>query len=157
MPQGSCSPSPPGCAATFVPQAYPTRCCPNSYTCAAPPNSNGLIGCCPTGNSCGGVVNVQSVTTITLQASQQTDVVYVQPPPTTAVVYANPQSTDTGPYKGFCSTLTANGPGLPTTTEGDCGTILIVSGAAIKLIMGYGICASVFFLHMILGKMLHWI
>lgn len=32
-------------------------------------------------------------------------------------------------YAGYCSTLIADGPGLPTTRAGDCGTILVVSGA----------------------------
>lgn len=32
-------------------------------------------------------------------------------------------------YAGYCSTLRENGPNLPTTGAGSCGTILIVAGA----------------------------
>ena len=33
---------------------------------------------------------------------------------------------------GYCSTLVAVGPGLPTTEAGSCGTILIVEADAIR-------------------------
>lgn len=129
----------------------PSWCCPSSYTCASPANSNGLIGCCPAGSSCGGSVNVASITTITVQAAQQTNVVYVQPQPTTVAVY------DVGPVGGaYCSTLTLVGPGLPTTRQGDCGTILIVNEGIPSLKMiGYGTFIAVILFHLALGRMFH--
>ena len=115
-----------------------------------------MIGCCPSGSQCGGSVNVQSVTTITVQAAQQTDYVYVQPPVTTVAVYHEP--TQVVQQAGFCATLTMDGPGLPTTREGDCGTILIVSEAMISTrAIGYGLSAVVILLHLVAGRMFHWI
>ncbi|KAF2787100.1 hypothetical protein K505DRAFT_317271 [Melanomma pulvis-pyrius CBS 109.77] len=129
----------------------PSWCCPNSFTCAAPPNSGGLIGCCPAGSSCGGSVNVASVTTITVQAAQQTNVVYVQPQPTTVAVYNVQQGV-------YCSTLTMDGPGLPTTRQGDCGTILIVNeGIPNMRTIGCGLGIVVVLLHLALGRMFQWI
>ncbi|KAF2193450.1 hypothetical protein K469DRAFT_549716 [Zopfia rhizophila CBS 207.26] len=129
---------------------HPSWCCPSNYTCASPPNSGGLIGCCPNGSSCGGTVNVAAVTTVTVQYAQQTSVVYVQSQPTTAVVYA--QSTEVVYQGGFCSTLTMDGPGLPTTREGACGTILVVNeGASRAFSYGLGIFVVVF--HLALGRM----
>jgi hypothetical protein len=48
-----------------------TRCCPANYVCASPANSNGLIGCCPSGNTCGGTVNVRESTSTNDCGSQQ--------------------------------------------------------------------------------------
>ncbi|KAF2874339.1 hypothetical protein BDV95DRAFT_474576, partial [Massariosphaeria phaeospora] len=99
---------------------HPSWCCPPTYTCAIPPSSNGLIGCCPSGQTCNGAINVAAITTVTVQAAQQTAaIVYVPPPaehPTQVVAQG-----------GFCATLTMEGPGLPTTREDSCGTILIVA------------------------------
>jgi hypothetical protein len=130
------------------------RCCPASYSCAAPQGSNGLIGCCPNGNSCGGAVNVASVTTVTVQAVQQTSVVYV--PPTTSFVVVG-QATSAVPYQGgFCSTLTASGPGLPTTRQGDCGVILVVNHGPINFkALGYGTGAILIGLHLAVRRMFH--
>jgi len=109
----------------------PSWCCPTSYTCAAPSNS-GLIGCCPPNTSCSGPVAAESVTTITVQNV----VVATQNPvyQSTSYVYVNAYTT-TAPaavvYNGYCSTLTMDGPGLPTTRQGDCGTILVVNGGQV--------------------------
>jgi hypothetical protein len=94
---------------------------------------------------------VASVTTITVQAAQQTAVVYVQPQPTTVGVY------NVIPVGGaYCSTLTMNGPGLPTTRQGDCGTILVVNEGKPSLkTLGYGMAIVVGFMHLALGRMFH--
>lgn len=136
-------------------QADTCRCCPNSYTCSSPANANGMIGCCPAGSSCGGAINVASVSTITVQAQQQTAIVYAQPPATTSVVYT--QSTQDVHQQGFCSTLTAAGPGLPTTRQGDCGVILVVSEGTINLkALGYGTGVVFVLLHLALKRMFSW-
>lgn len=49
---------------------------------------------------------------------------YYQPAP--VVVYI---STPGIIYNGYCSTLYATGPGLPTTRPGQCGTILVLNDA----------------------------
>ncbi|KAF2468643.1 uncharacterized protein BDR25DRAFT_265439 [Lindgomyces ingoldianus] len=138
----------------------PSWCCPASYTCASPPNSGGLIGCCPSGSTCGGNVNVASITTVTVQAVQQTSYVYVQPQPTTVAVY-NAPTTQVVAQGGFCSTLTMSGPGLPTTRQGDCGTILVVNeGYTNFKPVGYGIGAIAILLHLALARMfgaIHWL
>ena len=116
-----------------------------------PENSYGLIGCCPAGSSCGGIVNAASITTITVQAAQQTAIVYVQPPPTTVAVY------NVVPVGGvYCSTLTMDGPGLPTTRQGSCGTILVVNEGMPSLrTLGCGMAIVIGFLHLALGRMFH--
>jgi hypothetical protein len=122
----------------------PSWCCPAEYACVAPANANGLLGCCPNGNTCGGVVNVAQVTTVTVQA-------YAAPQPT-VVVYHNPDPVQ----GGFCATITMDGPGLPKAEQGSCGTILIVSdGTTLKTwSLGLGLTATL--LHLALGKMFHW-
>lgn len=50
--------------------------------------------------------------------------------PAATTVYTSPQTT-VG-YGGYCSTLIAVGPGLPTTEAGSCGTILIAEAEAIQ-------------------------
>lgn len=125
-----------------------------------------MIGCCPSGSSCGGSVNVASVTTVTVYGAQQTSVVYVQPAPTTVVVYNNP--TTVAVYNnptvqavgGFCQTLTMVGAGVPTTRQGECGTILIVppsEGITNYRVVGYGMGGALILLHLAIGRMFHWI
>jgi hypothetical protein len=90
-----------------------------------------VVGCCPEGKTCSGAV----------QGWYQSTTVY-QPPATTVVVaggggivtnyQAQPQNTKPEGQYGYCSTLTAVGPGLPTTQPGACGTILVVEAEAIK-------------------------
>ncbi|KAH7135999.1 hypothetical protein B0J11DRAFT_176458 [Dendryphion nanum] len=126
-------------------------CCPGGYTCAAPQNANGMCGCCPVGSSCGGTINVASITTVTVQAAQQT--VYVHPEPTTVAVYGKPEPSRVVYQGGFCSTLTMDGPGLPTTREAECGTILIVNQALPNLRpLGFGIGAVTILLHMAIWR-----
>lgn len=116
---------------------YPNWCCPTDHTCQYISTSN-VVGCCPAGSTCSGTVNAQSISTVTVTIIQtQTQYVgggYVQPTTTTAYVGAagnnNNNNNDGGAvYAGYCSTLTADGPGLPTTRAGSCGIILIVSDA----------------------------
>ncbi|OCK78359.1 hypothetical protein K432DRAFT_95949 [Lepidopterella palustris CBS 459.81] len=117
----------------------PSWCCPTSFTCAIPASSGGLIGCCPTGSTCSGSINAEAITTITVQSYitstispvyvQHTSVVYVQAT-TVAPVYVAHTSAAVV-YNGYCSTLVESGPGLPTTRQGDCGTILIVNAGRI--------------------------
>ena len=114
------------------------RCCPAEYACVAPANANGLIGCCPSGNTCGGVVNLAQVTTVTVQA-------YVAPQPT-VVVHNNPDPVQ----DGFCATITMNGPGLPKAEQGSCGTILIVSDGASLNTWSIGVGFTAELLHLAL-------
>jgi hypothetical protein len=123
-----------------------TRCCPANYQCAVPANSNGLIGCCPNGNQCGGVVNVAQVTTVTVYPQQQT--VYAAAPPP-ATVYHEPNPAQ----GGFCATVTMSGPDLPRAGQGSCGTILIVAGAPSLKVLGAGAGVVAFFMHFALGRM----
>ncbi|KAF2274090.1 uncharacterized protein EI97DRAFT_422985 [Westerdykella ornata] len=127
----------------------PSWCCPNSYTCAVPASSNGLIGCCPSGSSCAGPLNQASVSTVTVYAYPQP-----QRPTITALVVQEPQQ----PYQqGFCSTLTAKGPGLPTTRQGDCGVILVVSEGVVSWrLLSYMGLSIVLGLQVALGRMFQW-
>ncbi|KAF2036509.1 hypothetical protein EK21DRAFT_95782 [Setomelanomma holmii] len=127
----------------------PSWCCPANYVCAAPANSNGLIGCCPNGNTCGGSVNVAQITTVTVYSQQQTAVVYANPAPHTTV-YVNTQPAQAA---GFCATITMSGPDLPRAAQGDCGTILIVAGATGLKVFGIGATFAAIALHLALGRM----
>lgn len=112
------------------------RCCPANYACAIPANSNGLIGCCPSGSSCGGVVNVAQITTVTVYPQPTTATVYAQP--STVVVYNQPTQVQAG----FCATITMSGPDLPRAAQGGCGTVLIVNeGTPSMRVLGVGTCA----------------
>ncbi|EUC49165.1 hypothetical protein COCMIDRAFT_85271 [Bipolaris oryzae ATCC 44560] len=124
---------------------HPSWCCPSNYQCAVPANSNGLIGCCPNGNQCGGVVNVAQITTVTVYPQQQT--VYAVPPQTTVYHQPNPAQG------GFCATITMNGPDLPRAEQGSCGTILIVAGAPSLKVLSAGAGIVAFFMHFALGRM----
>lgn len=100
-------------------------------------------------------MNVASVTTVTVYASQQTTTVMNQPTQATVVVYNQP--TTHAAAGGFCSTLTMNGPNLPTVTQGACGTILIVNEGSLSLkTIGYGFSSILFLFHLALARMLHW-
>lgn len=125
------------------------RCCPANYACVSPGNSNGLIGCCPSGNTCGGTVNVAEIHTVTVYPSQQTAIVYAQPPPQTTV-----QNHPNPAQGGFCATITMEGPGLPRTEQGQCGTILLVSEGIPSLkILGMGAGVVTFVLQLSLLRM----
>ena len=110
-----------------------------------------MVGCCPSGSSCGGNVNVASVSTVTVYGAAQvvTTQAYVQPT-TTAVVYNQP--TTTAPAAGFCQTLTMSGPDLPRVTQGACGTILIVNeGMQTVGRLGYVLVGTLSALHFVIG------
>jgi hypothetical protein len=124
------------------------RCCPANYVCATPANSNGLIGCCPSGNICGGAVNVAQISTVTVYPQQQTAIVYANPPPQTTVVNKpNPAAA------GFCATITMSGPDLPRAAQGNCGTILLVAGAPGLKAVGIGATIMAITLHLAFGRM----
>ena len=58
--------------------------------------------------------------------------VFINGNPTSTVVVGGGgvfvgQSTRTINEAGYCSTLFANGPNLPTTAQGACGTILVLN------------------------------
>jgi hypothetical protein len=120
-----------------------------------PGNSNGLIGCCPHGNQCGGAVNVAQVTTVTVYPQKQTEVVYANPAPAPQpTVYHEPDHHKPDPAQGgFCATITMDGPGLPRAEEGYCGTLLIVAGAPSLQVLGIGAGVVALFLHLALGRM----
>ncbi|EOD46574.1 hypothetical protein UCRNP2_6677 [Neofusicoccum parvum UCRNP2] len=113
--------------------AYCPQCCATDHTCQYL-SSSSVVGCCPAGQTCSGGVSAQQITTVTVTVIQ-TQTQYVQGQGTT--VYGGPayvQPTTTAyvgaqgggnVYAGYCSTLIADGPGLPTTRAGDCGTILV--------------------------------
>lgn len=87
-----------------------------------------MVACCPNGKTCSGSVQGGG------GAATST---YYQPSTTTAYAgggYVAPAGTtiQTGGYNGYCSTLIAVGPGLPTTEQGECGTILIAEAEAIQ-------------------------
>ncbi|KAF1984289.1 hypothetical protein K402DRAFT_148243 [Aulographum hederae CBS 113979] len=117
-------------------------CCPTGDTCHM--LSNSLVGCCPSGASCGGQINAAQITTVTVYAQQNPTTVYQQPTtvyagggggvyvaPTTEVV--SQQGGGGNVYNGYCSTLVADGPGLPTERAGECGTILVVQGRGARV------------------------
>lgn len=128
------------CVARFgfsLTEAY--SCCASGYSCSM--LSNGVVGCCPSGSTCEGTVNAAQITTVTV-TQYLTTTQYSQPPTTVVQIGSMTTSTvvpgiyvsvsTTNPpivYNGYCSTLVANGPDLPTTAQGTCGTILIISRA----------------------------
>jgi len=125
----------------------PSWCCPTTYTCALPSSTSSLIGCCPPNTSCGGVVNAAAVTTITITSQYVATTVAPVVYPSTSYVYVNAYTTTQQAgggvvYNGYCSTLTANGPGLPTTRQGQCGTILVVNGGDVVRV-GLGLLGGV--------------
>ncbi|KAF2621632.1 hypothetical protein BU25DRAFT_236184 [Macroventuria anomochaeta] len=124
----------------------PSWCCPANYACVVPANSNGLLGCCPSGSTCGGYVNAAAISTVTVQAQQYTT--YVQQP-TSFVIYNAPTTVQ----GGFCATITMDGPGLPRAAEGQCGTILLVAEGVSLKIIGVGAGVTAVLLHIALGRM----
>ncbi|KAK8195510.1 hypothetical protein IWZ00DRAFT_221555 [Phyllosticta capitalensis] len=129
---------------------YPNWCCPQGNTCQYIAQS-GVCGCCPSGSTCSGHVDQSQIKTVTVTV-YQTQTQYVGGQPNTVccggAVGGGTYYTTTQPnayvgaggggylgnnggnqYNGYCSTLYAEGPGLPTTREGACGTILVVNDA----------------------------
>ncbi|KAF2460414.1 hypothetical protein BDY21DRAFT_369432 [Lineolata rhizophorae] len=136
---------------------YSDWCCPGSCYCAVA--ANNVVGCCQNGQNCVGNVAVQEIRTTTVYV-QQTSYIQVQGPPTTVVVQATPDNpvvvaatpnTQNVVYNGYCSTLTADGPGLPTTAAGDCGTILVVNEGSLAEIF------SVLRIFLVLGHVVLWL
>jgi len=128
----------------------PDYCCPSNTYCAY--GSGSVVGCCVYGDTCSGPIGgqettiyVPSTTWIPSTSYVAQSTVYVAPlvstvyetvgvtttTPTPVVVYdAQTTTTNQGIYGDYCSTQTEKGPNLPTTGRGQCGTILIVAGAA---------------------------
>lgn len=122
------------------------RCCPANYACVIPASSNGFLGCCPSGSTCGGAVNAAAISTVTIQALAPTT--YVQQP-TSFIVYNAPTTVQ----GGFCATITMDGPGLPRAAEGQCGTVLLVAeGVALEAFSLVTTITAVL-LHIALGRM----
>ncbi|KAG8623888.1 hypothetical protein KVT40_008864 [Elsinoe batatas] len=139
-------------------------CCPAGTTCGW---GGGTVGCCSSGQQCTGqpgaayqqqnwqpqqtqcydcapktVVVPAVVTQQPTTIYQQPTVTLVQPTTSALVGVGAPFTTSVRTslvVQGFCSTQIASGPGLPTTAQGGCGTILIVAGAPPKLRIGFGI------------------
>lgn len=125
----------------------PCRCCAAGCSCYQ--LANGVIGCCPDGQSCSGSVDTAAVSTVTVYASYPVTTTVTSPntvvvagaPPATTVVTSNVDTVVVAGATtsvsesviaaggGYCSTLYADGPNLPTTRAGDCGTILVVNDA----------------------------
>ncbi|KAH6633230.1 hypothetical protein C7974DRAFT_167936 [Boeremia exigua] len=124
----------------------PSWCCPANFACVVPANSNGLLGCCPAGSTCGGSVNAAAIVTVTVLAQPETT--YIQQP-TSFIVYNAPTTVQ----GGFCATITMDGPGLPKAAEGQCGTILIVAEGVSLRIFGMGASITAVLLHAALGRM----
>ena len=126
-----------------------TRCCPGGCSCVQ--QQNGYIGCCPIGSTCGGAVIVSTVT-VTAQAQQTVPPVVVQDFTTTYNPYTQP------PAAGFCQTLTMAGPDLPRVTQGQCGTILIVSESSRSWRpMGLGVAGVLLLTQLGFARIFHWI
>ncbi|KAF2137665.1 uncharacterized protein K452DRAFT_291480 [Aplosporella prunicola CBS 121167] len=103
---------------------YWNWCCPAGHTCSYLSNSN-VVGCCPAGSSCSGGVAPGSITTVTVTVYNTATTTVVQ---NIAPAYVAPTTTQVVPqWGGYCATITANGPDLPTTRAGDCGTILVIN------------------------------
>ncbi|KAF2089369.1 hypothetical protein K490DRAFT_54982 [Saccharata proteae CBS 121410] len=100
---------------------YSDWCCPSGHTCQYFSTTQ-VCGCCPAGSDCSGTVSAAQVTTVTVTVTAYQTVAQQT---TEYPAYVQPATTTEGYYNGYCSTLIANGPGLPTTREGSCGTILV--------------------------------
>lgn len=121
-------------------------CCASGYYCGtASPN---VIGCCANGQTCAGAIGGATtlypvVVTVTSYYTGGgavapggyytiTTTVYNTPATTP---YVTATTTSINLIQGYCSTLTANGPGLPTVRQGSCGEILVVSKAASSTVL----------------------
>ncbi|KAF2720160.1 hypothetical protein K431DRAFT_211368, partial [Polychaeton citri CBS 116435] len=119
------------------PAGYPQRCdalgqsdycCPANNYCAY--DTNHAVACCPNGQTCQGAAGGYQPSTYYAPTTYYTP----SPQPTTVYVAGGAggvyQTTTTEPYygngAGYCSTLIMSGATLPTTAQGDCGTILIL-------------------------------
>ncbi|EME84359.1 uncharacterized protein MYCFIDRAFT_210858 [Pseudocercospora fijiensis CIRAD86] len=111
----------------------PSYCCPSGNYCQW---ANSVVACCPNGKTCSGSVQAPTTTYY-----QEASTIYQHPGTTVyvaggggIVTTQSPVTVQTVGYAGggYCSTLVAVGPGLPTTGSGSCGTILIVEADAIR-------------------------
>jgi hypothetical protein len=135
------------------------RCCASGYSCSM--LSNGVVGCCPSGSQCGGTVNAAQITTVTV-TQYLTTTQYPQTPSTVVQVgsktttvlpgiYVTTSTTNPSiAYNGYCSTLIAHGPDLPTTAQGVCGPILVINRADVRS-MGWKLPVLITAFHGALG------
>lgn len=93
--------------------ATESRTCPNNVAVAA-----------------AGTVYVTNYHTVTQQRPGETTVVVAGGAYTEVTATVPPEDTQVVIGGNYCSTLTADGDDLPTTAQGDCGTILVVSGGS---------------------------
>ncbi|KAM0716772.1 hypothetical protein Q7P37_008217 [Cladosporium fusiforme] len=119
------------CPANF-PQSCSTigegaYCCPSGATCQY--SDNNQVGCCSSssGGKCSGSLSNGN-------AYQPTSH-YKEPQPTPTYVDGgagayNPPTTTVVQQGGFCTTIIAEGDGLPTTANARCGTALVVEAGA---------------------------
>jgi hypothetical protein len=124
--------------------------------------SNGVVGCCPSGSQCRGTVNAAQITTVTVTQYLTTTqypqapstVVQVGSKTTTTVlpgIYVTASTTTSSiAYHGYCSTLIAQGPNLPTTAQGVCGPILLINRADMRS-MGWKLPVLITAFHGALG------
>ena len=141
-----------------------SSCCPVGNYCAYA--SDKTVGCCPYGETCNGIIGggvVQTTwaqttwvpSTVWTTTAIPTTTVYggivvpgvvsTQPwHPGTTTQYVVPQTTVVQTQQslysggGYCSTLYADGAGLPTTRPGTCGTILVMNrGSRVRSRVGW--------------------
>ncbi|KAF2674671.1 hypothetical protein BT63DRAFT_449661 [Microthyrium microscopicum] len=109
-------------------------CCPSGNSCQM--MSNGVVGCCAQGSTCGGTVNAAQIQTVTVTATAPQTVVQVPGGVITTTVpgapangvYVTTVSTPKAVVNGgpYCSTQVMAGAPLPTFAAAACGTILIL-------------------------------
>ena len=158
-------------------------CCPSGSYCAW---SNSQVACCQNDCTCssgGGdyepssyyatTTYYQPTSTYCEECEEQTTTIYQQPtstycdeceqPQATTVVVAPAGAYSTtqaypGAYSEYCSTQYAQGPGLPTTAQGQCGTILIEEPSeAMRRVVGtIKLIAMVGVLQLLGGLLLVW-
>lgn len=125
--------------------------------------------CCASGQTCTGWSSGDD----TYQPSSyyhppEQSTVYYQPtsyynPPATTVYaagggYNGYDNSQPAVYDGYCSTYYAQGPNLPTTRQGECGTVLVIEpGEGVRWAVGWAkLCGMLFVLHAVGGIMFVW-
>ncbi|KAK5174206.1 uncharacterized protein LTR77_001286 [Saxophila tyrrhenica] len=101
-------------------------CCPSGQTCQW---ADSKPACCPNGCTCTGFAGAgaggyHATSWYATTTEWQPQTTYVAPAPQ-HTSYVAPAGA-AGGYQQYCSTLYAHGPNLPTTAQGDCGTILVM-------------------------------
>lgn len=105
--------------------------------------------CCPHGQTCTGYSSGDGAyQPSSYYAPPEQSTVYYHPtsqyvPPATTVYAAGggvyQESQPAQGYGGYCSTYYAEGPNLPTTRQGECGTVLVIEpGEGVRWAMGWG-------------------